>query len=135
MSISVEIPDQFSDVLNVPEVESTILRDDGTYPNNESLPLLVYADVVRAHESSVAQTLEQIFRANDWTGAWRNGIFSYHHYHSTTHEVLGVAAGRASVQLGGPDGIVVEATAGDVLIFPAQDPVYGRSGPLQKKWS
>ena len=62
---------------------------------------------------------ENRFAANGWTGAWRNGVYGYHHYHATTHEVLGCHAGTARVQLGGPDGAVHEIAAGDVV-----DPTY-----------
>ena len=62
---------------------------------------------------------ENRFAANGWTGAWRNGVYGYHHYHATTHEVLGCHAGTARVQLGGPDGAVHEIAAGDVVVIPA----------------
>src|SRR5207244_1516328 len=51
--------------------------------------------------------------------SWRNGIYRYHHYHSTAHEVLGVFSGCATVRLGGERGITEKLTAGDVLIIPA----------------
>jgi uncharacterized protein YjlB len=53
------------------------------------------------------------------SGTWRNGIYSYHHYHSTAHEVLGCYRGSAKVQFGGESGIVEELSAGDVVIIPA----------------
>ena len=62
---------------------------------------------------------EQRFAANGWTGAWRNGVYGWHHYHATTHEVLGCHAGSARIQLGGDDGPVHEIAAGDVLVIPA----------------
>lgn len=112
-------PDRFSDRLSAPDVTAHILPDDGTYPNNERLPVLVYRQAVRPAGESPARVLEQIFQAHDWTGTWRNGIFSYHHYHSTAHEVLGIAHGGASVQLGGPDGLLLDVRAGDVFVLPA----------------
>jgi len=101
------------------DVVSYLLEDDGTFPNNQDLPLLVYPDAVDVSEGDPATRMEQTFRRNGWTGAWRNGIYSYHHYHSTAHEVLGVYSGRVSVRLGGPEGMTVDASAGDVLILPA----------------
>ena len=62
---------------------------------------------------------ENRFAANGWTGAWRNGVYGYHHYHATTHEVLGCYAGSALLQLGGPDGAVHAIAAGDVVVIPA----------------
>lgn len=96
-----------------------ILPDDGTFPNNQELPLLVYESAFDLASSGSAGRMEDTFQKNHWTGAWRNGIYSYHHYHSTAHEVLGVFRGSVTVQLGGPEGISVDASAGDVLILPA----------------
>ena len=113
------IPERFADVLRAPEVRASLLPEDGPFPNNPDLPLLVYAHVLQDGVSARADVFEEVFRAHAWRGSWRDGIFSYHHYHSTTHEVLGVARGRATVRLGGPSGLRVDASAGDVLILPA----------------
>lgn len=113
------IPPRFADVLRAPTVRTERLSDDGTYPNNERLPLVVYEGALAPDVTAPAQTIEQIVRAHDWRGTWRNGIFGYHHYHSTAHEVLGVAQGGATVRLGGPGGLQLEIEAGDVLILPA----------------
>ena len=117
--MNVSIPDDVADVLREPDLLVRLLSDDGTYPNNETLPVLVYGQAVRRSVRSMARTVERVFRQNNWTGTWRNGIFSYHHYHSTAHEVLGVTGGAATVQLGGPDGVTLEIEAGDVLVLPA----------------
>lgn len=78
--------------------------------------MLVYHDVPAASDEA---SCESLFAQNQWLGAWRNGIFSFHHFHSTAHEVLGIVAGSASVALGGPGGEIVEVRRGDVLILPA----------------
>lgn len=113
--MSTTIPESFLEVLGVPDVETHHFADDGTFPNNPSLPVLVYRQAVDGEVG----TLERVFRAHNWRGQWRNGIFSYHHYHSTAHEVLGVARGSARVQLGGPEGATFDVEAGDVLVLPA----------------
>jgi uncharacterized protein YjlB len=95
------------------------LEDDGTYPNNERLPLLVYKAALRLPEDEPAAAIESLFHGHGWGGSWRNGVYTYHHYHSTAHEVLGVYGGTAQVQLGGPDGVVLEVERGDVVVIPA----------------
>ncbi|WP_299360201.1 cupin [uncultured Paracoccus sp.] len=69
--------------------------------------------------AALAAWFEARFAANGWTGAWRNGVFDWQHYHATTHEVLGCYAGSARIQLGGADGPVHEIATGDVVIIPA----------------
>jgi uncharacterized protein YjlB len=117
--MEVSIPDDFVDVVREPDLLTRTLPDDGPYPNNDTLPVLVYGQALRASTRSLARTVERLFRANGWTGAWRNGVFAYHHYHSTAHEVLGVTGGTATLQLGGPDGWTLDVEAGDVLVLPA----------------
>jgi uncharacterized protein YjlB len=83
------------------------------------VPLLVYKNALDLSHGNPAQTVEKIFHSNNWRGSWRNGIYGYHHYHSTSHEVLGVYGGSAEVQLGGPDGVIMTVQKGDVIIIPA----------------
>ncbi len=98
------------------DVESYQFEDDGSFPGSR-LPVLVYHDVAEARD---AGSCEALFARHGWLGAWRDGIFSFHHFHSTAHEVLGVASGSASVVLGGPSvGRRFEVAAGDVLVLPA----------------
>lgn len=98
--------------------EKILLEDDGQIPNN-SLPLLVYHDVFDDRGNDGARWLENQFKQNNWYNSWRNGVFSYHHYHSNTHEVLGVYSGSARLHMGGESGIKMEVSAGDVIIIPA----------------
>jgi uncharacterized protein YjlB len=88
--------------------------DDGAIPNS-LLPLLVYRDAVPAD----AAAIERMFAANGWPPAWRDGVYPFHHFHSTAHEVLGVARGEVSVLFGGPGGEVLTVKAGDVVVVPA----------------
>lgn len=89
---------------------------DGAIPNSR-LPVLVYHDVEPAFDAAGA---ERAFAANDWRGSWRDGIFSFHHFHSTAHEALAIVRGTARVTLGGPQvGRTVEVAPGDVLVLPA----------------
>jgi uncharacterized protein YjlB len=96
--------------------ETHTFEDDGGIPNSP-LPVLVYHDALRADAGAAAY--EDLFAEHGWLGAWRDGIFPFHHFHSTAHEVLGIAGGSATVTLGGPQGRSFELAAGDVVVLPA----------------
>jgi uncharacterized protein YjlB len=50
---------------------------------------------------------------------WRDGIYPFHHFHSTAHEALGIVRGRVRVMLGGPGGAELDLVAGDAVVLPA----------------
>ncbi len=102
-----------------PETIIKLLHDDGTFPNNPTLPLIIYKNALDLPQENAAAAIEELFTKNQWGNNWRNGIYTYHHYHSTAHEVLGIYQGQAKVELGGPNGITVTASKGDVIIIPA----------------
>ena len=90
--------------VGAPSVLAFELQPGDRIPNNR-LPLLVYRHVFNLLGSADgAEVIETRFQANHWSGTWRNGIYAYHHYHSTAHEVLGVFRGSATVQFGGDRG-------------------------------
>lgn len=96
------------------------LRDDGLIPNNPKLPLILYRGVVRlADKFDPAAIFEELFAANGWRDSWRDGIYDFLHYHSQTHEVLGIARGAVRVQFGGHTGRKLNLKAGDVVVLPA----------------
>jgi uncharacterized protein YjlB len=101
-----------------PSIETHFFADDGIIPNNAALPLVLYRGALGS-EGDLATRCEEMFEANGWPGAWRNGIYGHHHYHSTAHEVLGIARGSARVRLGGESGATVELREGDVVVIPA----------------
>ena len=100
------------------EVREYRFEDDGHIPNNPTLPLLVYVQALAEHERNPSSCKELLAR-NGWGGAWVDGVFPYHHYHSTSHEVLCVVGGEARITFGGPEGETVEVEAGDVVVIPA----------------
>jgi uncharacterized protein YjlB len=92
--------------------------DDGDIPNNR-LPLIAYMGAIDGSASDPARAFESLFAENGWGGMWRNGIFPFHHYHSTAHEVLGIAKGEAEVRFGGEAGETLTLKAGDAVLIPA----------------
>ena len=102
-----------------PNIKILIILDEETFPNNNALPLVLIQRAFGPTEKNLVRTIEERIHANTWGRSWRNGIYSFHHYHSTAHEVLGLYAGKVKAQFGGPNGQVVQAQAGDVIIIPA----------------
>jgi uncharacterized protein YjlB len=161
-------------------------EDDGRTPNNPRLPLLVYRAVLRVSEGRDPATMcEELFARHGWANGWHDGIYPFLHFHTQTHEVLGIARGTARVEFGGDKGQVLDVQTGDVVVLPAgtghrrissssdllvvgayptsggsfdqarpneidphearaqiakvgrpaQDPVYGKDGPLIQLWA
>lgn len=102
----------------LPIPDKIYFKDDGKIPNSK-YPLLHYKNVFDARGNEGASWLERRFAKNNWTNSWRNGVYSFHHYHSTSHEVLGIYSGKALLYLGGEQGEKVEVHAGDVIVIPA----------------
>jgi uncharacterized protein YjlB len=101
-----------------PRVITRLLKDAGSIPNSR-LPVLIYQGALDLPKDDPAAAIEALIHANQWGNDWRNGIYAYHHYHSTAHETLLVYGGSAKVQLGGEAGIIENIGAGDVIIIPA----------------
>src|SRR3954454_20600555 len=62
--------------------DTFIFQDDGSVPNSR-LPLIVRQGAITPDASDPASAFERTFAKNGWTKSWRDGIFDYHHYHST----------------------------------------------------
>ncbi len=101
-----------------PEIIRHIIKDDGVFPNS-ALFILIYKKALLLPDENAATIVEEVFKKNNWTNTWQNGIFDYHHYHSITHEALGVYEGSTTVQLGGLNGMIFEIEKGDIIIIPA----------------
>lgn len=100
-----------------------IVHDDGQFPNCsiQNLPVLIYKAAFSANGSAseLASKIEQTFEKNGFPPQWRFGLYEYPHYHSTSHEILGVFKGSARVRLGGSKGVEEDVSAGDVMVIPA----------------
>lgn len=102
---------------SVANVSAEQFADDGTFPNSR-LPLLIYKAAIAPEEAS-PEAMELLFGTHHWPPQWRSSVYTFHHYHSTAHEVLGIARGSARLMLGGPKGRQFGVAAGDVIVIPA----------------
>lgn len=93
---------------------------DGEVPNNPLLPLVVYRGPLTLTAAiGPAAIFEETFAANGWGSSWRNGIHPFRHFHTRSHEVLGIARGNTRVEFGGAAGQILDLGTGDVAILPA----------------
>jgi len=96
-----------------------VLPEDGAFPNNTLLPLLLYKQAFPSTDEEDSDTIKEILETNGWSNTWIDSIISEHHFHSNTHEVLVCLQGSARVQFGGPNGITLIFEKGDVVVIPA----------------
>lgn len=95
-----------------------LILPNGFFPNNPRFPLLVYKQTFAMANQSV-HAIQQVLQRNHWGQLWVDSIYDYHHYHSTTHEVLVMIEGVGTVQFGGDEGRIYAVSQGDVVIIPA----------------
>jgi uncharacterized protein YjlB len=101
-----------------PDVTTYLFDDDGSIPNNPTLPLMVYTQALEP-SGDLEKTFRDRLAKNHWGGTWVSGVYPYHHYHSTAHEVLCVLRGGAELMFGGKDGVAILVQPGDVVVIPA----------------
>jgi uncharacterized protein YjlB len=99
------------------QIERFTFADDGVIPNS-TLPVVVYRGVLEGPDCSTARFIA-LFGQHGWSNAWSDGVYDYTHFHSTTHEVMGVVDGDIRLRLGGEHGASVDLRAGDVVVLPA----------------
>lgn len=101
-----------------PGIESYRFGRSGSVPNSD-LPVLVHRGAVDPGSADLALGLELLFAEHGWANSWRNGVYPFHHFHSTSHEVLGIAGGQGCLRIGGETGLDVAVFKGDVVVLPA----------------
>ena len=90
-------------------------ENDGDIPNN-ILPVVIYKNALQYMPN---KNFEATFLQNGWANNWHDIILTEDHFHSNTHEVLGLKRGQARLILGGKNGEMVSVETGDVIILPA----------------
>src|SRR5215472_7999642 len=80
--MTVPTKSDINSLVRVPDVAAKRLRSGAAFPNSR-LPLLLYTKPIVLPGKDPAAAVEKVFEANGWKGSWRNGIYAYHHYHST----------------------------------------------------
>ena len=84
-----------------PRLETLQFKPNGRVPNSR-FPVLIHRAAVTADAGvDLADAIEATFRRHDWLNNWRElGVYDYYHFHSTTHEVLGMARGQITLRPG-----------------------------------
>jgi hypothetical protein len=63
------------------KVQTFTFKDDGTIPNNPYFQVLIYPGAFKGRTGQIVKTFEK----NNWGNNWVDGVFPYHHFHSTSH--------------------------------------------------
>ncbi|KAI9751878.1 MAG: hypothetical protein M4579_005860 [Chaenotheca gracillima] len=85
-------------------------------------PLLIYHSAFTPAQTSASSIESHLRSTGVVTPQWRYTMYSTTHFHSTSHEVLCIAAGRARLCFGGeqnPDRVEPVLEKGDVVVVPA----------------
>jgi len=91
---------------------------NGYFPGSK-FPVLHYEQALDLPAFFPGKFVRSLFQKHNWSNNWRNGIYTFHHYHSNTHEAMAVIKGQAMILLGGMHGRNVLLKKGDVIVIPA----------------
>lgn len=103
-----------------PHILHFTLKRNKNFPNSK-YPVLIYRKAINLpfQKNKAAKITQDIFLQHGWSNCWKNGIYDFHHYHSTTHECMAICMGSATIILGGPNGKRIKLMKGDIIILPA----------------
>lgn len=93
------------------------LTPDDWVPNNSQHPVIKFAMAEGISADSGAMTA--MLKQAGWVTQWQAPLYSYQHFHSTSHVLLTVLKGRGRMQLGGDRGEIVSLQTGDIYFLPA----------------
>ena len=91
---------------------------NGNFPGSK-FPVLQYEQALSLPKFFPGRFVKSLFQKHHWSNNWRNGIYTFHHYHSISHEALAVIKGHAMILLGGENGQKVLLKKNDVIVIPA----------------
>lgn len=98
------------------KTETYTSKPEGRIPNSR-FPLLIHRDAI---PGGGRDAVKARFRQTGWLNNWEYpGIFKYAHFHSTSHECLGCAAGWMELSLSVEGWPKVRVNVGDVVVMPA----------------
>ena len=91
------------------------------HPTTRNIPLVVYRSPVALDPKfdPAAMFESRCLSGTNGGDSWRAKMYGYNHFHTGTHECLGIARGKVTAQFGGASGRKIELRAGDVVIIPA----------------
>jgi uncharacterized protein YjlB len=75
------------------------LKTDDWISNNPRLPVLIYRNAIDYDLPDIGTALEEIFERNGWRSLGRGNFHRDFHYHSSAHQVIGIASGSAILGL------------------------------------
>ncbi|TFB00691.1 Uncharacterized protein CCMA1212_007130 [Trichoderma ghanense] len=111
--------------LSALRISKHLIPSHNLLPNSSltSKPLIIYHAAFSPPDSASPAAIEShLLNVGVVTPQWRYTMYDTTHFHSTTHEVLCVAAGRAKLCFGGehnPGRVEPVVKKGDVIVVPA----------------
>ncbi|OCH90349.1 hypothetical protein OBBRIDRAFT_887788 [Obba rivulosa] len=96
----------------------------GRIPNTSihNRPLIIYHRAFKDPTVTADDIEEHLIRVGVVRPSWRYTMYPTSHFHSTTHEFLVIAHGRALLLFGGddnPGAVEAEVRRGDAILIPA----------------